>query len=195
MYIKSLEIKNIRSISNFRMEFPNPAGWHVIIGDNGAGKSSLIRSIALALLDISDINATAQDWEEWLRFGETQGSSELFIQPYFEEKIVQNRVTFERGLKLESPDSPNMVSNTFIREVIFRNIKSFDSTNIVTPNASIPSNFSPPPTPTPVSIQYQTEFDKNKWFSAGYGPFRRFSGGNQDKERIFKTIERQRFAK
>ena len=50
MYIKSLNIKNIRSIHDFAMEFENPAGWHVLIGDNGAGKSTIIRSIALALV-------------------------------------------------------------------------------------------------------------------------------------------------
>ena len=50
MYIKSLEIKNIRAINQFKMAFDNPAGWHVLIGDNGAGKSSIIRSLALMLV-------------------------------------------------------------------------------------------------------------------------------------------------
>ena len=50
MYIQKAEIKNIRSITDFEIEFKNPAGWHVLIGDNGAGKSTIIRSIALALV-------------------------------------------------------------------------------------------------------------------------------------------------
>ncbi len=33
MYIKKLEIRNIRSISHFEMTFPKPAGWHVLIGE------------------------------------------------------------------------------------------------------------------------------------------------------------------
>ncbi len=42
MYIKKVSIQNIRSIDHFEMEFEEPAGWHVIIGDNG-GESSVVR--------------------------------------------------------------------------------------------------------------------------------------------------------
>jgi DNA repair exonuclease SbcCD ATPase subunit len=47
MYINHLKVKNIRSITEFDMRFDNPAGWHVLIGDNGAGKTTVIRAIAL----------------------------------------------------------------------------------------------------------------------------------------------------
>ena len=50
MYIQKAEIKNIRSIKNFKIYFGQSSGWHVLIGDNGAGKSTIIRSIALALV-------------------------------------------------------------------------------------------------------------------------------------------------
>jgi predicted ATP-dependent endonuclease of OLD family len=50
MYLTHVEIRNIRSIEHLEMEFPEPAGWHVLIGDNGAGKSSIMQAIALALM-------------------------------------------------------------------------------------------------------------------------------------------------
>ena len=50
MYIQKAEIKNIRSIIDFEIEFKNSAGWHVLTGDTGAGKSTIIRSMALALI-------------------------------------------------------------------------------------------------------------------------------------------------
>jgi predicted ATP-dependent endonuclease of OLD family len=45
MYLQKVTIHNIRSITDLEMEFPNPAGWHVLIGENGSGKSSIIRAI------------------------------------------------------------------------------------------------------------------------------------------------------
>jgi predicted ATP-binding protein involved in virulence len=50
MYIEKVVIENIRSIGHFEMTFPNPAGWHVIIGDNGSGKTSALQGIALAMI-------------------------------------------------------------------------------------------------------------------------------------------------
>lgn len=58
MYIKSVEISNIRSITHFTMKFDDhPAGWHVVIGDNGSGKSSLVRGIAATLIGPEQIRA------------------------------------------------------------------------------------------------------------------------------------------
>lgn len=51
MYISRVGVTNIRSIKSLVLEFSTPAaGWHVIIGDNGSGKTSLIRAIAIPLI-------------------------------------------------------------------------------------------------------------------------------------------------
>lgn len=34
MYIKEIIIENIRAVAKLEMKFPQPAGWHVLIGDN-----------------------------------------------------------------------------------------------------------------------------------------------------------------
>lgn len=67
MYIKSVEIKNIRSISYFKMDFEKPAGWHVVIGDNGAGKSSIVRSIAIGLIGPRDAQALRLPLINWIQ--------------------------------------------------------------------------------------------------------------------------------
>jgi len=48
MYIKEIQIENIRSISKLTWTIPedNAAGWHVVIGDNGSGKTSVMRALA-----------------------------------------------------------------------------------------------------------------------------------------------------
>jgi predicted ATP-dependent endonuclease of OLD family len=52
MYLTGLHIKNVRSIDilSWEIEPEQASGWHVMIGDNGSGKSSVLRSIAIALI-------------------------------------------------------------------------------------------------------------------------------------------------
>ena len=56
--LKSIRIKNFRSLKNFNMEFNK--GLNVIIGENDAGKTSLIDSLKILFskkkIDINDFN-------------------------------------------------------------------------------------------------------------------------------------------
>ncbi len=47
MYIKRLELRDIKSFKQFSWELKNgesPEGWHVLLGENGTGKSTFIRA-------------------------------------------------------------------------------------------------------------------------------------------------------
>lgn len=56
MYINQIQIHNICSIQSLSWDIRNfkCAGWHVIIGDNGSGKSSLLRSLDFLEIDLID---------------------------------------------------------------------------------------------------------------------------------------------
>lgn len=49
MHVAKVEIENIRSIQKLNWSPPPDklAGWHIILGNNGAGKSTFLKSIAL----------------------------------------------------------------------------------------------------------------------------------------------------
>jgi DNA repair exonuclease SbcCD ATPase subunit len=79
MYIQKSEIKNIRSIIDFEIEFLNTAGWHVLIGDNGAGKSTIIRSMALALVGEKQILGLRANWSDWINRQSESGTINLVI--------------------------------------------------------------------------------------------------------------------
>jgi hypothetical protein len=150
MYIKSLEIKNIRSIEKFEMDFKNPAGWHVIIGDNGAGKSTIIRSIALGLIGPTDAQALSsfEDFANWLHPDEKKGivSLEIIRDNQFDKPSY--------GMKKD----PTAISKIEI-DRINGNGKVTISGKITPDNALWGKN------------------SNSGWFSAAYGPYRRLRGG------------------
>ncbi len=96
MYIQKAEITNIKSIEHFEIEFPNPAGWHVLIGDNGSGKSTIIRSIALALIGTEQGEALRENWDNWVR--RTGDVTDVKI---FMSEDLMSRNLFERHISFE----------------------------------------------------------------------------------------------
>lgn len=158
MYIKKIEIKNIRSIEHFTMEFSEgrEAGWHVLIGDNGAGKSSIVRSIAAVLVGPEQIGAALQVWEEWLTKGQNEGLIELLLRP--DLKIDQQG----RG----QPTGKNISARFLLK----RNGRVTLETNINDKHLS-PRNYN--------------WGDNPGWFSVAYGPFRRFTGGDPRWNKVY----------
>lgn len=176
MYVTSLSIKNIRAISNFKFEIKplECPGWHVILGDNGAGKSSLIKSLAIIFAGGPKVSATRQIWEDWL----TQGSDAAEI-----EAIINRDDVFDQYiLKGRQPSSFTM------RATIHRDKESLLTSTV----------------PAPVTIYFNSQNSKtaertiwangNGWFSSSFGPFRRFSGGDRDWDRLFVSPEYRRIA-
>jgi predicted ATPase len=51
MYVTSVRIKNIRSIEEIYIEFTSKSRSIVLTGDNGSGKSTILRSIAMGISD------------------------------------------------------------------------------------------------------------------------------------------------
>jgi adenylate kinase family enzyme len=147
MYIQKVTIDNIRSIDHFEMTFVNPAGWHVLIGDNGAGKSSILRAIAAVLIGPKQIAATWQNWDEWISVGSTHGKCSL--------DILRGKYD---GEKQKSVHSPSICKILFTKGI---DIPSIEQTDYDYPNDG------------------GIWGDTDGWFSAGFGPFRRLSGGDQ----------------
>ena len=165
MYIQKVEIKNIRSISHFEMDFPKPAGWHVLIGDNGTGKSSIIKSIALGLVGLDEISGIKPNWNDWMKWGED--SFEVFLKIKRHVKDVQGGVS---GVPLEF-------------KIQLRWKKTDNYVNFDEKGGS--------------KSQAKNSLwgGRKGWFSAGYGPFRRFSGGSYEMDKVFEKFYRLKNSK
>ncbi|MBN8229772.1 AAA family ATPase [Corallococcus macrosporus] len=161
MYVKEVHLSNIRSIQELTWTLPDQPGpgWHVIIGDNGSGKSSFLRAIALTLVGPREALALRQDWDEWLRWNELSGFTRLQLAPTSGYDLVVGTS--------ESPDDPYLLSLRFLR----------------TPQQARPVHFLSA-TPDPKSSAWE---NGSGWFSASYGPFRRFTGGDTEQEKLFQS--------
>lgn len=166
MYIKNLEINNIRSISKFKMDFTGPAGWHVLIGDNGAGKSSILRSIALALIGPTDAQALRLPLNNWIRHGQNEAAVTLEI---------------ERDLNLDGyAGQKGTLKKPFDAAIrIFRETANGFEVGRIERNGKTG--------PNPFEYIWS---GKGGWFSTAFGPFRRFTGGDKEWLKVYYSNPR-----
>ncbi len=163
MYITGVHIKNIKSIKELKLSFSNPPGWHVLIGDNGSGKSSILKAIAMTLIGEKDLPALRLNSYDFISYDEKIGSIELAIyepSPNFKQRHLASRYTIE--LRLEKDLEP--FSET--EDEVF---SLFESSG---------------------TGKYAKERLDSNIFTASFGPFRRFSGGNKDWEKLYKSNPR-----
>ncbi|MER2564556.1 MAG: AAA family ATPase [Myxococcaceae bacterium] len=74
MYLRRLRIEQFRSIESLEWKLPKGArgpGWHVILGENGSGKSSVLRAVALSLIGPEQSSGLQVNWNQWVRFGQS----------------------------------------------------------------------------------------------------------------------------
>ncbi len=170
MYINKIEIQNIRSISHLEMTFDNNhAGWHVLIGDNGTGKSTVIKSIALCLIGADEAKGLRLDWNRFLR-------EEEFIFEGIDHEGEEYHQSFKGNINgistLSLVDIQNMGYDIGIQigtEPLDQNKKVTHSSKTgFTINTK---NLTP-------NIYDLKKILDIKMFSVAYGPMRRFSGGD-----------------
>jgi len=61
MYLSRIEIENIRTCSNLQIDFESKAGVTLLSGNNGDGKSTVLRCIAIGLCDEHSAGALLRD--------------------------------------------------------------------------------------------------------------------------------------
>ncbi|QBE64918.1 AAA family ATPase [Pseudoduganella lutea] len=163
MYLRRLAVENIRSISKLSLEFEKgaEAGWHVILGLNGSGKSSLVRAFALLMMGEKEVYATRQEFRAWIS-----------------EK--KNKATIDGSISMDGIFDDLTGSGPPPKKTITLQV-AMERENL--------SN--------PVELKFSGQgFQRTiwgngaGWFSASFGPYRRFSGGDNKYDRLFVTNKR-----
>jgi energy-coupling factor transporter ATP-binding protein EcfA2 len=157
MYIKRIELENIKSFKRYTWfldETEQRPGWHVILGKNGSGKSTFIRSAAVALIGGSESLRSRATFGDWI----SKGKDKAFIRV-----LIEQDSSHDSWAKVGRNSKDDFVVSMRI-----------DETGVPT-KATGSSNY---PERTVWS-------GKKGWFSASYGPFRRFSGGGSEYQKLF----------
>ncbi len=161
MYVCAASILNLKSIDSLSWSVPREeaAGWHVILGDNGSGKSSFLRAIALALVGPESAKALRLPWENWVRNGKAKSTIKLAMQwsDKFDSGRRPEQITFSIDKVVDATGADGSEAPTF--EVSGDN-----------------------PLRSPQK--------RGGGFSAAYGPFRRFGGGDREYDSLVRSYPR-----
>lgn len=159
MYLKQVQIKNICSIEALDLSFNEQlAGWHVLIGDNGSGKSTILKAIAATLIGPNQVSALNIIWKDWLKRGTNAGSISLQLAADWE---------YDRIGRGKTPKTA-LIKNEYHLK---KGRGKFNFSTNMHQKSLPPSNYN--------------WGDQEGWFSAAYGPFRRFSGGDERRNKVF----------
>jgi energy-coupling factor transporter ATP-binding protein EcfA2 len=170
MYIDNIELRDIRGFENLKFNLARPdgsyAGWTVFTGDNGSGKSSLLKAIAVALTGKDTARALQPSFHRWIREGtvEREGRIELTISPKKGEDDFlgggKGRTAYEK----------------FSATLILRNVGRETTIEVKEPHKA---NTRKSP-----AERGLWSADSHGWFSCGYGPFRRVFGASPEATRL-----------
>lgn len=176
MYVNQIELKNIRGFENLKFNLQRPdgsyAGWTVFTGDNGSGKSSLLKAVAVALTGKDTARALQPSFHRWIREGaaEQEGRIELTIAP---EKGVDD---FSGG--------GNTAYKNFPATIILKNVGKDTSIEVDKPSKTAKRGLAERGLWSP---------EAHGWFSCGYGPFRRVFGASPEATRLMVGVTTERF--
>lgn len=76
MFLQRLTLENVRSIEKLELPFLTADGrvrkWTLLLGENGCGKSTVLRAISLLLAGSDALPELLKNPDEWIRLGENE---------------------------------------------------------------------------------------------------------------------------
>jgi AAA domain, putative AbiEii toxin, Type IV TA system/AAA domain len=181
MYVSRVRLENIRGFSGRRnVDLPltrpdgSHAGWTVLAGPNGSGKTSLLRAAALTISGPFVAPSLIPDFRPWTTAGHAGGTTELRLiadsedfQPTDGSKRARNL-----SIGLNWDVDPDRETSRPASQPVMHHSVALDARVTVESNPFVLTPWQPGPI---------------GWFCAAYGPFRRLVGGSAETQRLMST--------
>lgn len=93
MYITKVRLANVRCFREFQIDFDTIGGSVLVAADNGDGKTTLLRSIAMGRCDESSAAALHRELPgEFVRKGQEQATIEVHLQDTPQAEAAVSRI-------------------------------------------------------------------------------------------------------
>jgi predicted ATPase len=175
MYIKSINLENVKGFPEVKFELERPdgsyAGWTAFVGGNSSGKSTILRSIALAVMGPEAGSRLMGQAAGWILKDQSKASAIVTLawdkqQDEFKTGGKLPGDSFEAGVRWFFEKKTDEVPQ--FRSAEKRTAKGG---RVITAERG---PWSP---------------NSDGWFSAGYGPMRRLTGSSSESMRFTLTKE------
>ncbi|WP_186780046.1 AAA family ATPase [Streptomyces salinarius] len=162
MYVTRVQLRNIKGFSRKRavdLELPGRSGWIVLAGRNSSGKSTLLQAVALALAGPDAARELSPDFSGWLTRHARAG------QVAVEVECQPNADVFGGGKRKPAGGDRLLLGLEWTRSSS-RSAQRLQRLEMSSLEGYGMAAWDGPWAPNPQG-----------WFCAGYGPFRRLTGG------------------
>jgi predicted ATPase len=113
MFLRRLDFKNVRCLKDLSLDFSNSTGgirkWTFILGENGTGKSTIIRGAGLVTCGSDSLAEVLGDPRYWI----TEGQERCQISA-----VIETKTNEQRELRIE------FGKNDSLSEIISRNVET-----------------------------------------------------------------------
>jgi predicted ATPase len=162
MYLRQLTLQNFRGFESLEWSLPagSEAGWHVLLGPNGSGKSTFLRAAAIAFTGPAEFMAARRPTQDFIRRADDVHEATIDLS-------VSHEPTWDKwaGKERQSNQPVNVA-------MMLHRSGSLSAT-------------------CDQSLMERTLWGEGLgWFSAAFGPMRRFTGGNPESLRLFASYRR-----
>lgn len=108
--LRRLELRNVRAIKNLEIDFgQDVASWTMLLGENGHGKTTVLRAIAYGLMGDAARGRLRLDLDEWIRHAEADAEICLWLDGEREPRVL--RLRRGRGsAEVIGPDVPAAIA-------------------------------------------------------------------------------------
>jgi len=121
MFLKKLSIENFKCLSDLELSFENEEEqnrkWTLVLGENGTGKSNLLKAVALATAGSNALGELLGDLDDWIRYNEASSTIKVELQTK-EGEERQISLNFNRGDSFTDLISNNQESLRLIDNAI-----------------------------------------------------------------------------